>query len=446
MTNRAANPREKAILALYRIEHDGAYVNAALKEILSDRALSRLDRSFVSMLVYGTVKYQRKLDYVLAQYSSVKLKKLSCFVRVILRMGIYQILEMDRVPDRAAVDESVKLAQRYAGRSRGFVNAILRNIVRGKDQLSYPDDRIERLSIRYSYPDELVRQWIGEYGETFCEDLLAAQNRNAPLTVRVNTQRTNITQLQRILEQERITADTLPIRDMLALPGADIAALKSYQEGLFTVQGTSSALCVQILDPKENMRVLDMCAAPGGKATYIAELMHGTGAVLAFDIHAHKLELVERNAARLGLSNISVQEHDAAYYMAELDSCADRVLVDAPCSGLGIIRKKPDIKWSFSVEKQQQLCRLQYQILSTAARYVRPGGELIYSTCSLGSLENLDIVHRFLQAQESFCGVDISAYLPATLKKETAKEGYISLYPNIDDMDGFFICKMRRRG
>jgi len=445
MSDNYANPRHVALKTLYEIEKNDAYSNIALKKALANTQIKPQDKAFIANMVYGTVKYKLRLDYIISNFSDVKLKKLSDFVLLILRMGIYQIIFMDKVPISAAVDESVKLASRYAARSKGLVNAVLRSVAREKDNILYPQDRAEYMSVYYSYPRELVDMWIDELGIDVCDQLLECMNVPPPITARVNTGKVSSSECIKVLTGASIQADEAVLEDSIIISGGDIAKIPGYAAGHFTPQGLSSMLAVQVLAPQDGMMVMDVCAAPGGKSTYIAQLMHGSGEVAAFDIFAHKIELINQNAERMGFENIHASVHDASATDSAYIGKADRVLVDAPCSGLGIIRKKADIKWGFSRDKVRDLSQLQLGILSASAEYVKPGGELVYSTCTISDAENLAVCKAFLAQNTAFEPMDIKCNLPLFLQKDTAKEGFIQIYPQDNGMDGFFIFKMRRK-
>ena len=445
MEKRAGSARECALKTLYRIEQDGAYSNIALKDALCGSSLSPADKGLATTLVYGCVRYKRYLDYVIAQFSSVKLKKMSMYVLLLLRMGAYQIMKLDRVPDRAAVDECVKLANKYAYRSKGLINAVLRKISAQKGAIRVPDG-MERLGTVYSYPDDIVELWRKPYGEEFTEQLLAAGNNSASLTVRINPLKTGKAALIKRLLEEGVQAEETCAEGMLTLDGSDVASLSSYKEGLYTPQGVGSYLAGRALAPKPGEVVLDLCAAPGGKSTHLAELMENRGKVYSFDLHAHKLELIRQNAARLGIKTIEAAQADASVPMERFYDCADAVLADVPCSGLGIIRKKPDIKWGFDAAAQAALAELQYNILSAAGRYVKPGGALVYSTCTIAELENQGVVERFLRENGEFLLDSLEEFLPDALQKPSAKDGFVQFFPHIDGIDGFFICRMKRKG
>lgn len=421
------NPREAALLALYEIEYAGAYSNMVVKDVLPKLGDSR-DKGLVTQLVYGVVRRKLTLDYIISRYSKVKIKKLSKYVLLILRMGVYQLYFTDKIPESAAVNESVKLAKKYCGKSSGFVNGILHSVIRGKETLEYPEDTIENLSVRYSFPEEMVELF---WDTGFCEDLLDALNEEPETTVRVNGLKN---------EELETECSVSPIfSGARILKGVDVANNPDYQKGRIIPQDIGAMMASIALSPNPGDTCIDMCAAPGGKTTHLAELMGNKGKIYAFDIHPHKIDIIAKNAERMGISIIDAKVSDASKLNAELVGTADKVLADVPCSGLGIIRRKPDIKWN--KDDIEALPKIQYQILENASRYLKPGGELVYSTCTILKRENEDVVMRFLEENQDFELSKIE--LPRELKREN--KGYITLYPNIDGTDGFFICKMKRK-
>lgn len=421
------NPREAALLALYEIEYDGAYSNMAVKASLPKLEDNR-DKGLVTQLVYGVVRRKLTLDYIISRYSKVKIKKLSKYVLLILRLGVYQLYFTDKIPESAAVNESVKLARKYCGKSAGFVNGILHSVIRGRDSLEYPKDTIENLSVKYSFTEEMVELL---WSTGFCEELLHSLNQEPETLVRVNT-------LKR--EELETKCDISPIFDgARILKGTDVAQNPDYKCGRIIPQDIAAMMAAIALSPKPNEICIDMCSAPGGKTTHLAELMENKGKIFAFDIHPHKIEIINKNAERMGISIIDAKVGDALELNKELLKKADKVLADVPCSGLGIIRRKPDIKWN--KENIEALPEIQYKILENASEYLKEGGELVYSTCTILKRENEDVVQKFLNEHKDFELLPIE--LPQKLKREN--KGYITLYPNIDGTDGFFICKMRRK-
>lgn len=444
-------PRETALKILYEINKSGAYSNIALNKNLEDNKLNNLDRAFITELVYGNLKRRLTIDYIIEQFSSVKIKKLSPWILNILRLGVYQLVFMDKIPESAACNESVNLAKRYGhSASSRYVNAVLRNVARSREKIEYPDknkDLCTYLSIKYSHPEWMVKSWLTRFGESFTEELLKSNNETAPLTVRINTLKTNREDLQTELRKEGFeTEPARYIKNALTINNpTSITKMEAFIKGLFQVQDESSMMVAQILDPKPGELVIDVCSAPGGKATHIAELMQNKGEVIARDVHEHKIKLIKEASERLGIDIINLEVFDALEQDFNLTGKADRVLVDAPCTGLGIIRRKPDIKWTRNANDLAEIVKLQEKILKSSSSYVKPGGVLVYSTCTIEPKENEEQVNKFLQANREFELEDISEFIPEGLIKATAKEGYIQLYTNTDGIDGFFISKMRKR-
>lgn len=427
------NSREIAFLTIEEVFYRQSYSNIALNNNIRKYGAEE-DEGFIREIVYGVIENKLYLEYIIKKVSSLKLKKIHEKIYVILVMGVYQIYFMDRVPESAAVNEAVKLAKKYGNRgSVGFVNGLLRTIVRRKEELADVkiQDRKHNLSVRYSHPLWLVERWVDEFGYEFTEKLCKANNDVAKFTIRVNPIRTTKDKLigdllgqgYQVLESE-ISKDSLIVKN----PGS-IFKTGEFLAGDFTVQGESSSLVGDVLDPREGSLVLDTCAAPGGKSLHMAEKMGNKGQVIARDIHLHRLSMIEENVKRLGLSIVRVQEHDARILDESLRGRVDYCLVDAPCSGLGTIRKNPEIKYNRSYEDLVELSRLQAEILNTSKDYVKKGGILVYSTCTIGRMENDDIVEAFLRENEDF----------------ELLGDFIKLYPNINDTDGFFISKMIRK-
>jgi len=441
--------RETALKILYDINENEAYSNISVNKYLEAGELREIDRAFATELAYGTVKWLMELDYIIDRFSSVKAKKLSPWIKNILRLGIYQLLHTDKIPSSAACNTSVDLAKRYGHQaSSRFVNAVLRNIARSRDSIPYPEkkDTAGYLSIVYSHPRELVDRWLELFGGEFTEALLKSNNTVPDFNVRVNTLKTTPDKLLEALRQEGCTARPGNyLKDAVVLENpSSISRLEAFKKGCFTVQDESSMLASVVLEPTEGQLAVDVCSAPGGKATHLAQLMNNRGTVLARDIHEHKLRLVEGTAARLGTGIVRTQLFDAAGFDESLEGKADRVLVDAPCTGFGIIRKKPDIKYSRNLSQQKEIVALQKKVLDNAARYVKPGGYVVYSTCTIQPEENLENVKAFLGQNRDYKLAGFEHLLPEKLKTATAQEGYIQLYPNTDQTDGFFISKLVR--
>lgn len=425
-----ATVREKVLKGLYQMDQEGAYSTQVLQEILRDPQLSAVDRAFGTELLMGVVRNRLKLDYILGKFSKIRLKKLSPWVHQILRMGIYQLVTMEKIPPQAACDESVKLAKRYAHKAaQGYVNGLLRSVAREKERISYPEESGERLSVVYSCPLWLTEKLTEQYGSETCEKILEASHWKTPISLRVNSLRGTATELRQKLQEEGVEAEVDPQRSSrLTVTGAlNVHHSPSYQEGWYTLQNSSSMEAVEVLAPQAGETVLDLCAAPGGKTTYMAELMGNQGRIFATDIHAHKTELIRRSAERLGISIIETKVWDAMTPMEMWQGRADRVLADVPCSGIGVIHKKPDIKWNRDPKDLEELCRIQKQILENAAGYLRVGGVLVYSTCTILREENQDQIQNFLQSHPSFI-----------LEEERL------LLTHETGGSGFYIAKLRR--
>lgn len=444
-------PREIALKTIYDINEKGAYSNIALNKQLMSSTFKDVDRAFITDLVYGTIKWKLTIDYVISSFSSIKLKKISPWIINILRLGVYQILYMDRIPESAACNESVKLAKKFGhAASGGFVNGILRNIARNKSSITYPDKKknpVMYLSVEYSHPEWLVEKWISDFGFDFTEDLLKSNNEVPDFTVRVNTLKTSKEDLMADLAKNGIQAvEGKAVKEAIILenPGSFLN-LSSYKLGHFQVQDESSMLSAIILDPKPGELVIDVCSAPGGKATHMAQIMKNKGQIIARDVHEHKIDIINEAAKRLGISIIKAEVYDAVSVDERLLEKADRVLVDAPCTGYGIIRKKPDIKWARTLTDIKEITDIQFKILCAASKYVKPGGSIVYSTCTIEKEENRDLVERFLAYNNDFEFEEFDQLLPEVLKEHSGK-GYIELYPNINGIDGFFIAKMKRKG
>ncbi|MDD3766471.1 MAG: 16S rRNA (cytosine(967)-C(5))-methyltransferase RsmB [Eubacteriales bacterium] len=417
------NAREAALKALFEVEQNGAYSDIALKNILRNSNLSAADKAFASEITYGVIRHKTRLDEIIKSYSSIRLKKLSVWILSILRMGVYQLFFLDRVPESAAVNESVNLAKRYGHKgSVGYVNAVLRAVAKGGEP------KYTSLEAYYSHPAWLIDLLCKQYPEDY-KKILAANNRPAPVTVRINPLKTTPEDLANRLLAKGIDAgisdDTEGLLEISKF--GDISALEEYNEGLFTPQDKGAYLAAKAVGAKKGELILDVCAAPGGKTTQLAEDSQNEGKIIAFDIHQHKITLIQKNAQRLGLSCICAICHDATLPKAEYIGKADKVLADVPCSGLGIIRKKPDIKWRKTPEDLAQIIPIQKQILETSSKYVKKGGVLVYATCTVNKAENHDVTEEF--AKENTCFEKIHE---------------VQLLPHLDECDGFYICVFKK--
>ena len=439
------NAREFALKVITEIDTKAAYANVALQRELKKHALSDIDRRFATELVYGVVKQGMVLDWILAHYSNRSMDKVAPAIAIILRMGIYQLLYMDRVPASAACNESVKLARKYGHEGTvKFVNAVLRSAAREPERVKYPDpqrDLALYLSLRYAHPQWLVKLWLERLGCEATEALCRYNNEAPPLVLRTNTLRTNRDALMSELRTQGIECEAATVAEGIVCTSHtalnDLAALI---EGRAQVQDESSMLVAHVVAPRAGETVIDACAAPGGKSTHLAALMGNNGRVVACDIYENKLPLIEENAARLGIDIIETRALDACELGKHYAGQADRVLVDAPCSGFGVLRRRPDARWRKQESMLVQLPILQTAILRSAAECVKPGGVLVYSTCTTEPEENEEVVRRFLADAPDFSLDNAGKYLPLPRADEM-----VHLWPHIDGTDGFFIARMVRR-
>ena len=435
--------RDTALRVLSAGRTASAWADASLKAQLQRDGLSGAEAALATRMVYGVLQNRALLDFYLGAYCSQKVGHLQPPLADILRLGAYQILFLDKVPDRAAVNESVELAKRNKrGQAAGLVNAVLRKVSLNKDTLPpIPRrDEAQYLSVRYSHPKWLVKRLLTLLGREEAEAFLAADNGIVPLTVQVNTLKTTAEDLAAELTAAGVTAAPHPwVPDCLELSGSgDPTALEAFQTGKFFVQDPAAKLVSLISAPKKGQRVIDVCAAPGGKSFGAAIAMEDRGEVLACDLHENKLSRIEAGAARLGLKSIWDFAADGTVFRPEWAESADVVLVDAPCSGLGIIRKKPDIRYK-SPDDLFTLTVAQSTILENAARYVKPGGTLIYSTCTILPEENGQVVDGFLSGHPEFSRETFT--LPAPMGEQP---GELTLWPHRHGTDGFYICRLRR--
>ncbi len=442
--------RNVALDILHDVTDRGAFLNISIKKRFQHTNLSDVDKRLVTELAYGTLEYKMRLDWVIQQFT--KGYRIHPIIQNILRLGVYQILFLDRIPDPVACNESVLLTKQVGkAKLSGFVNGVLRSIVRDKDRITYPDkndDPIAFLSIYYSYPYWLVEKWANDYGLSFTEGLLSSSFSNRSITVRPNTTRISLLEWERLLDDLHIPFKTgawVPTAYYLSRVG-DIGTNEYFRKGLFSVQGESSMLAAQMLSPKPEQCILDACSAPGGKSAYIAEMMGDKGKVIAWDIHPHRVRLVEENKKRLGLQSIIPEEQNAEVIRKDLVRKMDGVLVDAPCTGLGVIHKKPDIKYRKTPNEISELSKLQSRILQTCSQYVKPGGTLVYSTCTITKEENEEVVDNFLQENQDFYLNPLQdRHFPPGFDLSRAAKGSIQLLPHLDGMDGFFIVVLKRK-
>lgn len=435
--------RETALRALIACRQNGAWSNGVLKEYTLQDGLDRRESALTARLCYGVLQNRNRLDFYLKQLLTGKLKDLHPILRDILHIGLYQIYDMDKIPESAAVNEAVSLAKKYCRKQRfapGLVNAVLRSAVRNKETIRQP----ERLEDRYSHPQKLIDLLSGYVGSDRLEAMLQANNAAPDMVAQVNTLRITTQELMEQLTAQGVGAKPHAwLKDCLVLTGTgNLEQLPAFREGLLYVQDAAarlSVLCAQ-LPAEGGIRLLDCCAAPGGKSFAAAIAMGGKGQITSCDVHSHKTALIRNGAARLGLENITALEQDATADRPDWKDRMDVVIADVPCSGYGIIRKKPDIRYK-DPATMANLPQLQLEILLRQAEYVKPGGTLLYSTCTLVREENEGVVERFLRERPDF----ILQPLPLPECFPENRSGMLALVPGEYDTDGFFICRMERK-
>lgn len=443
------NERELVLGVLLEVEEQDMYSHIVLRDVLGKyQYLEKKERAFITRVTEGTLEHMIELDYIIDQFSKVKVKKMKPVIRNILRSAVYQLKYMDTVPDSAVCNEAVKLAVKKGfGSLRGFVNGVLRNIARNLDQIVYPQDTLERLSVCYSMPKWILELWRADYDMDTVETMLQDFQKENPLTIRCNLSKLTPEELKAHLLTEGVQVQEHPyLPYAFWISGYDyLGDLESFQNGEFSVQDISSMLVSEIADPKPGDYVLDVCAAPGGKALHMAEKLQNTGCVEARDLTEYKVGLIRENIARSGLENIKAVQQDAVQPDAASYEKADVVIADLPCSGLGVLGKKTDLKYKMAKEGMDELVKLQRQILSAVHRYVKPGGKLVYSTCTVNPAENMGNVHWFLEQYPEFLLEDIRGNLCEELRKDVEENGCLQLLPGIHKGDGFFLACMKRR-
>ena len=438
--------REIALKTLYKIDKEEAYSNIALDDMIKEnkRNLEDRDIGFISEIVYGVISWKLTIDEIIKKYSNIRLKKISPWILNILRMGIYQIVFLDKVPKSAAVNESVNLAKRYGHKaSSNFVNAILRKIDKKDYQTFFEiENPIERISKTTSMPIWIVKELLKENDIEKVEEICKASNLKPKVEIRINRLKTNIQQLENLLKERNIAFQEGKFEDFLILEKTkNIEKLDLFEQGYFTIQDEGAGLIAKILNPKPNEIILDACSSPGGKTSYMAELMNDKGEIIAWDLHPHRVKLVEETAKRLGIHIIKTECQDATIYREEYKEKFDKILLDVPCLGIGVLKRKPDIKWKRKPEDIEEIAKIQENILKTCSKYLKPKGQLVYATCSIFSEENDKIIDKFLEKNTDFTYSKID--IP-NLEKNVEKMNKIQLYQN-EETDGFFMCKLQKK-
>lgn len=431
--------RELALKILYEIEEENGYSNLVLDEYLEKerQRLNVKDINLISEIVYGTITWKLTIDTILQKYSKIKLNKISKWVKMILRIGIYQIIFLDKIPKSAAVNESVNLCKKYGYKSVNFVNAILRKVEKSDyEDLKNIEEDFDRISKVYSMPSWIVEKLINQYGIKKAEEICKNSNIKPKTTIRVNTLKLTKEELEEKLKEKQINYEQAQNPNFLYLKNVkNIASLDLFQKGFFTVQDEGAGEIGYVLNPKSGEKILDACSAPGGKTTHLAELMNNEGEILAWDIHLSRINLVDENAKRLGISIIKANEKNAFIYDENYENTFDKILLDVPCMGLGVLKRKPDIKWQKIEDSIVEISTIQKDILETCIKYLKPGGELVYSTCSILREENEDIIEKVVGHEKME-------------QNGTKNQFEILEQKNIlpdENTDGFFICKIRKK-
>ena len=451
MTTNGINSREMILEILLQIEEEGEHSHIAIRNALSKyQFLPKQERAFITRVCEGTLEYRIQIDYIIDSFSKVTVDKMKPAIREILRSAVYQLKYMDSVPDSAVCNEAVKLTQRKGFYNlKPFVNGVLRTVAREMNQVRFPtreENVVRYLSIKYSMPEQLVNRWLDAYGEEITEKILADFLEEKPVTVRCRTYLNSVEDTCRSLENQGVHVQPAPY-----LPYAryisgfnHILALDAFIKGKILVQDVSSMLVAEVANPQKGDYVIDVCAAPGGKSLHVGDKMEGFGTVDARDVSQYKVNLIEENIQRINSINVQARVQDATLFDQDSELLADIVLADVPCSGYGVIGKKPEIKYRVTPQKQDEIVILQRTILDRASNYVKPRGSLIFSTCTIAKEENEENMMWFLN-NYPFRLESLDPYLPEELHCETTALGYLQLLPGVHKTDGFFIAKFRRK-
>ncbi len=436
------------------MDENGAYAAIARDRALHGARLSERDRALVTELVFGVTKMRKALDHVAEKLAARPVENMDPVARNALRLGAYQVLYLTHIPPPAAVNESVRLARAFGHAGiAAFVNGVLRALVRVPGEAAFPDAAshpADHIAVKYSHPGWMVSRWLARFGFDDTARLCAVNNEVPPVTIRANTLKTSRDRLLHELAAAGIDARPSPYvpQAIDVRGGADLFGHRSYRDGEFIVQDASSMLVAHVLDPAPGERVVDLAAAPGGKTTHVAELMGDRGEIVALDVHEHRIKILEQNAKRLGIRSITAIRADATCVSADIASRPfARAIVDPPCTGTGVLRRRPDLRWHRKPQDIAELTRIQAGLLASAATTVKPGGIVVYSTCSIEPEENVQIIDEFLAKHPEFSLAGARPYLPSEFSAAFPEQGlpYVETYPHIHGMDGFFIARLARR-
>jgi len=437
--------RGLAVKILNRVDRTDAYLDKLLEIEMKHSELSGPDKSLLFEIVHGVMRWLGRIDWILNGFYKGQFSKCIPNVKNALRVALYQILFLDKVPDYAAVNEAVEFVKKLQGQKPAdLTNAVLRNIIRSKNAINYPkpeEDIVNYFSAYYSHPGWLVKRWVVRYGKDFTEQLLIADNNKPYLSLRVNNIKTNIEELKTLLDNVQLKYyQGKYVKEFLRLHTlTNITDWEYFTKGYFSVQDESTGIPCKLLDVKKEMRVLDLCSAPGGKTAFIADMMGNEGEIIAIDRYESRLKILSKNLERLGVTNVKTIVVDAELY--ESDQLFDRVLIDAPCSGLGTLTKKPDIKWKRDLGDIRKIVNIQYELIKKGASLLKPEGILVYSTCTIEPEENFDIITKFLDEHKDFRLLDAKGYIEEEL---VDANGCVQTYPNVHQIDGSFAAKLQR--
>ncbi|MDD2494675.1 MAG: 16S rRNA (cytosine(967)-C(5))-methyltransferase RsmB [Tissierellia bacterium] len=440
------NYRNIAIDSLKKVLKDNAYSN-----IVINNDIKRIENKYEALYrksVLGVIENIIYIDWIINQISKTKTNKMETEVLFTLRLAVYQLIFLENSYENIVVNESVQhIKEKVNDRASKFVNAILRNIIRNKEKIDTDLNKlpnVDYLSVKYSYPKWLVRKWISQFGKENIEEVLKTNNLQSFFEIRVNTLKTSRDELISILNNKGFKTFKSQLVDkcLIIENPREIDKTEEYKNGLFSIQSESSMLAGQVLNPRKNSFIIDLCAAPGGKSLNTAEMLEGSGNIISRDIYKNKMSLINKEIKRLNLTNIKTEVFDATVLDEKLVGKADYCIVDVPCTGLGIIMRKPEIKYNKNEEEIKSIIEIQQKILQNASKYLKSGGELVYSTCTTNKEENINVIKKFLENNENYIVVDITK--ETKNKFNTSKYGYIEIYPHMHNMDGFFIAKLKR--
>ncbi|WP_147802367.1 16S rRNA (cytosine(967)-C(5))-methyltransferase RsmB [Alkalicoccus halolimnae] len=445
-----SNVREAALDALIKIKKNQAYSNLLLNEIINKKNLNEKDVPLFTQIVYGSIQYQRKLDYYLEKFSKKPLNKLEDWVLVLLRLSIYQLAFLDRVPDHAILNEAVTIAKKRGHKGiSGMVNGILRSYLReGPPDVHDIKDPVIKLAVQTSHPDWMIARWVKHYGMETAQAIAEANNIPPVTSVRINLLKNSREEILEEMEKEGFEVELSPLlAEALRIKKGNAADSAAFQQGRISIQDEGSMLVARALAPEPGDKILDACAAPGGKTAHIAELMNNQGSVVSVDIHDHKVNLINDQAERLDLEIISALKGDARNLQGFDAESFDKILVDAPCSGLGVIQRKPDMKWTKNEADVTRLAEIQSEIIDNVWFLLKPGGRLIYSTCTIDREENESQVEKFLKAEpDAMSDNSLIEKMPETIRKGISSTSSLQLLPGKYGTDGFYIasiCKVK---